>query len=230
MEQNLQTIFANREEIMKDKWNENRPTKLRCATSSSKKSRKSQSSVAVRSKSEISRWLQTYSTPQRYTNGETIYHLLARENEAVSIRELLQQGFEAETDDNGFYPWHTAASYGNIEAMASFYEHRNSNFNEPCNHFGFSVLHIAVLGIGNTEQQAKMIEYIVNNISETVINETDVYGRTPLFCAAQYRKHKLGEVLLRLGADPEVITSFKYSALGMASTGCPNLMMSLMDW
>ncbi|XP_063682718.1 uncharacterized protein LOC134817506 [Bolinopsis microptera] len=114
--------------------------------------------------------------------------------------------------------------------MASFYVHRNSNFNEPCNHFQFSILHVAVLGIGNTEKQAKMIEYIVNNISETVINETDVYGRTPLFCAAQYKKHKLGEVLLGLGADPEVITSFKYSALGMASTSCPNLMMSLMDW
>ena len=231
MEKNLQTIFEEREELMKDKWNENRPSKLACLRKSVKKQRKSQTSVAVNGKTNQEHFPQTCSMTieQKYSNGETIFHLLARENQANAITDLLQQGHKIDKDDQGFYPWHVAAAHGNIEAVKSFYTHGNLQIHEPSEHYQFNILHVAVLGTGNTDKQTKMIEYIVNSISEIDINGQDVYGRTPLFCAGQYKKHELGCALLKLGADPQVLSSFRYSVLGMAATNCPNLTMTLMD-
>ena len=229
--EDLQQIFADREEVMKDKWNENRPSKLNNVTCISRKPRPSRVSKAADKEKKLEELAQECISPsQRYSNGETIFHLLARENQAGTITELLQKGHQVDKDDQGIFPWQIAAACGNIEALESFYKEKPLKISESCDHFKFNILHTAVLGTGNTQKQIKMIEYIIKNIKEIDINQTDIYGRTPLFCAGQYRKPQLGKVLLSLGADPEVSTSFNSKVLGMAATGCPELTVALMDW
>lgn len=226
--ENLQQIFADREEVMKDKWNENRPSKLTNVTCLSRKQRHSQASKAVKKDMNLAQ--ECISPSQRYSNGETIFHLLARENQAAAITELLQIGHKIDKDDQGFYPWQIAAACGNIEAIESFYKEKSLRICEPCDHFKFTILHAAVLGTGNTDKQINMIKYIIENIQDIDIDGIDIYGRTALFCAGQYRKPELGKILLSLGADPEIMTKFNSKVLGMAATGCPDLTIALMDW
>ncbi|KAL5254187.1 hypothetical protein ACHWQZ_G013827 [Mnemiopsis leidyi] len=226
--ENLQQIFADREEVMKDKWNENRPSKLTNVTCLSRKQRHSQASKAIKKDMNLAQ--ECISPSQRYSNGETIFHLLARENQAAAITELLQIGHKIDKDDQGFYPWQIAAACGNIEAIESFYKEKSLRICEPCDHFKFTILHAAVLGTGNTDKQINMIKYIIENIQDIDIDGIDIYGRTALFCAGQYRKPELGKILLSLGADPEIMTKFNSKVLGMAATGCPDLTIALMDW
>lgn len=227
----LQTIFAKREELMRDKWNDNRSAKTVCRSSTSKTSFNSKTSVFVDDENVVSNCLLAESLAlQKYGNGETIFHVLAREGRAQRIKELMSKYASMEKDDYGLYPWHVAVLNGHVNVVEQFIEQGSQDILEPSEHYQFSLLHLATVGVGTTEKQGEMIKYLLQRLPKINIDAVDMYGRTALFCAGQYKKPILGELLLTLGADPEILTDFNYCVMSMSLQTCPDLALKLLDW
>lgn len=67
------------------------------------------------------------------------------------------------------------------------------------NHFGFSHLHVAVLGLDGT-----MFDAALSSVSRSSINGKDAMGRTALFWAALRGDITIVNKLLMKGADPDI--------------------------
>jgi ankyrin repeat protein len=88
------------------------------------------------------------------------------------------------------------------------------------NTYGCTLLHIAVL--------SKRIDIVKNAITDTNINLKDIYGESPLFKAAMCGYHKIGEELIKHGADVNLINLDTQSPLMAASRSNKPKMIELL--
>lgn len=140
-------------------------------------------------------------------SGYTPLHWATQEGKLDVVELLVRKKANLEAkDNNGFAPIHIAASEGHIEIMKLFINN-NVDVNIKCDGDGHSTALHKACSYNNIEI-AKLL--IMNNAN---LDDRDDDGRTPLFYAVMYVYFDLIELLLKYGANKNVVDNNGVSLL-----------------
>ena len=224
-------MWRTRRDILRRKWNkEFSSTKIKFFSNNSRNSEIETLDSKSFQEKRLKRCLKGDSlVDDKYVNGETLFHIFARENNTDMIEELFKHNFKVQKDDFGFYPWHVAAAFGSLESLKIFIE-QGCNIANCVEGWNFNILHIATIGIGQYQQRIELIEYIINEISEISVDSVDVFGRSALILCSIYAKEDEGMYLLSQGSDPTIIPIYGITAVGISSMNSPRFCCYLLNW
>jgi ankyrin repeat protein len=129
--------------------------------------------------------------------GETAFQIAAKHATASTLKMLLKHGANIDAlDDSDWHAIHYAASGGNLDTMAYLLS-RGCDVNQLVHGRDGTALHTAVL-----KNDVDMISLLHSNKAD--LNISDHTNRTPLQRAIEEDKFEAFDLLLRLGADPNV--------------------------
>lgn len=150
---------------------------------------------------------------------ETPLHAAIRRRDMASVTLMMEHEPDLNIlDGNNCSMLHLAAQTRNLELVRKL-------VNQPtvvkeCNHKdknGRTVLHAALSEKCDEDSELLVIE-LIKILSRFVadINATNYVGETPLFLASRYGLSRVVELLLSLGSDPTILTTWRQSVLHAA--------------
>lgn len=145
----------------------------------------------------------------RDDSGWTALHFSAQTGNVKTIEFLLAQGADPSlADENGVLPVFVAAMHGHVDAIREF--HTSQGGDSLLTSVGWidkrTALHHAATS--TSARGSSTIEYILSNVSGIDIDGADVNGWTALHLATQSGSTHSVELLLRHGANVNILTKF----------------------
>lgn len=119
----------------------------------------------------------------RDINGNTFFHLAAKENKTEVLEEFISTFSISELNNNDDTALHVAAKNGNLEATIILMRKFKL---DAKNKQGMTPLHVTVISDrANHKLVRKLVEHIVKTSSWSLVDAVDKYGNTPLHLACK---------------------------------------------
>ncbi|XP_047473663.1 transient receptor potential channel pyrexia-like [Penaeus chinensis] len=150
---------------------------------------------------------------------ETPLHAAIRRRDTASVTLMMEHEPDLSIlDGNNCSVLHLAAQTRNLELVRKLVNQPTAV--KECNNKdknGRTVL-LAVLSEKCDEDSELLVIELIKILSRSVvdINATNYVGETPLFLASRYGLSRVVELLLSLGSDPTILTTWKQSVLHAA--------------
>lgn len=163
----------------------------------------------------VAAFYQQFSDPVRQKLSESLMHIACREGDEEVVKELLEQNFKMDLQDQaGNTPLHMACINGNLKILASVAEKSRNSIN-LANKKGDSPLHLACL----TGLASEGIDLLLKSGAQINKQKEDNLGNTPFILACGMGNLQVAMHLAQRGADIPFKNKKGLNALYYAVTG-----------
>ncbi|CAM6032151.1 unnamed protein product, partial [Sphagnum compactum] len=138
--------------------------------------------------------------------GETVLHKAAKIGDISIIKYLIENGAEMIKDNEGNTPFHSAYLHGNLVVAKILQEKMKMNWNDT-NLKGQTYLHLAIMSFGvfSQIQVNQKVKFLLEN--KIIINLRDDKGNTALHYSVMYCCFRTTKLLLKHGANPNMVNN-----------------------